>query len=532
MYMGLLKWLKGGGKAPVGIGGRLRFINDDAEVRVSAAEEARVWYLGDANALHDYYRGQALTAQGGNILYKANNYRFFWSQELSDSLDAAKRVHSGVPAAMIDTFVNVLGTPTVRCAERQGDIDGIMEANRLLWTLNQFQIPLTLVEGWGAFKIRIDESLSDYPIIQWYEGPDVTFKSEAGILRGIAFRDRYRSGDKDYVLIDRRYVDKEGSHVTYSLFKEAKNGDLDPVPLGSIPETAGLVGYDGLLIPGYKRILGVRSVFKADPNHPDYGLSVFNGKTSLFDDLDQDLSQNSQTVRVSTPAEYYPSDLLERGPDGKPRLPSRYNRSFIKRPSAVGGDGTVDNGLIQTTQPVLNFDQYSENARFILSMILSGFLSPATLGFDMAKKDNADAQREKEKVTIMTRGNVMPMERAIISELMAICLDALDVMRGKPISQNRPEIHVSFPEYANPTFESKLKTLVPAWQMGGISTPSLVEQLWGDGLTKKEKEDEAILVEAGRQNPAFQADLLDGSNRTAFETDTSERDPTKNADAV
>ena len=40
------------------------------------------------------------------------------------------------------------------------------------------------------------------------------------------------------------------------------------------------------------------------------------------------------------------------------------------------------------------------------------------------------------------------------------------------------------------------------------------------------------MVEAGRQNPAFQADLLDGSNRTAFETDTSERDPTKNADAV
>ena len=84
-------------------------------------------------------------------------------------------------------------------------------------------------------------------------------------------------------------------------------------------------------------------------------------------------------------------------------------RNNVKKDTAPNGDGITD-GTIQTTQPQLNFDQYSNDAQNKLGFILTGLLSQATMGIDIAKKDNADAQREKEKVTIMTRNNIINRE--------------------------------------------------------------------------------------------------------------------------
>ena len=78
--------------------------------------------------------------------------------------------------------------------------------------------------------------------------------------------------------------------------------------------------------------MGVPCRILHNPNDKYYGLGIFESKIDILDDIDQALSQASQTVKVSTPVEYYPTSLLEKTPDGNPVLPKAYNRQFIEAP--------------------------------------------------------------------------------------------------------------------------------------------------------------------------------------------------------
>lgn len=525
--MGLLNGIKsffsGGksGKAPVNIGDRLRFVNSARTLRISKANEARVWYIGDPESLLNYYKVEAMTAQSGEPIYQINKYKYFWT--ISAAEGGPKKVHSGIPNAIVTSLVNAIGLPTIDVKDDMADkLARIIKENDFMCLVNQKQMPLTAVEGWGAFKISIDKSISDTPIIQYYEAEDIDFETSKGRFRGIIFRDHYVKDEKSYLLLETRRLEDGGLSITYELAEVNDGGEYIQVPLSTLPETSGL---EDIFFPNYKKLMAQPCRFFLDPDYPDYGRSIFAGKIALFDDLDQCCSQNSQTVRVSTPVEYFPSDLMERSKNGELQLPSVYNRQYLSRPSSKGPDGFNDDGKIQTTQPNLNFDQYTNEMKSLLDLILTGILSPATLGIDVAKKDNAEAQREKEKVTIMTRGNIISQEMIILSDLMSMCLDAQQLIDdgsiGKQVSPE--DIHVSFPEFANPTFESKLKVLAPAWQMGAISSVQYVDKLWGDSLTADEKKDEVILLEGFRND-----DLM--NDMAEFETPSGEKDPVKHAE--
>ena len=156
-------------------------------------------------------------------------------------------------------------------------------------------------------------------------------------------------------------------------------------------------------------------------------------------------------------------------------------------------------GEVKTTQAQLNIGQYSENARMILDFILTGILSPATMGIDIAKKDNAEAQREKEKVTIMTRNNIIERQTKIIKELLKICLAFQEYQNTGVISIDTDyDIKVIFNEFANPSFENQLQTLGNAWVQGEISTKKYVELLWGDKLTEEEKQQEIAWLDSNK----------------------------------
>lgn len=525
-----IRGMSKGRKAPVNIDNRLQFIASDRALRIAKSNEARAWYIGDPDKLLDFYKKQAISGQSGNLIYSANNYRYFWSVSVVEG--GPKKVHSGIPNAIVTSLVNAIGLPTIDIDDDKADaLARILKDNDFMCLINQRQMPLTAVEGWGAFKISIDPSISDTPIIQYYEAENVDFETEKGRFVAIRFYDEYVKEEDRYLLVETRRLVSEGLSISYELFKNGRHDvdlmsrygpDAKPVPLSELYETKDL---KDVIIPGYRRLMAKQCRFFLDPDYPDYGRSIFAGKISLFDDLDQCCSQNSQTVRVSTPVEYYPADLLERNKDGDLNMPNIYNRQYINRPVAKGPDGSLDDGKIQTTQPNLNFDQYTQEMKSLLDLILTGILSPATLGIDVAKKDNAEAQREKEKVTIMTRGNIISQEMIILSDLIAQALDAQQIIDEGSISERTEpdDIHVSFPEFANPTFESKLKVLAPAWQMGAISSIQYVDKLWGDSLTEDEKKEEVILLE-GLRNDDLMGEMAE------FETSSGEKDPVKHAE--
>lgn len=470
---------------------RYTFISDIDTVRQQQLDEERVWYLGNSDELLNYYTNQSWYGFSKEPAYNRNKANYFWG--ISPTENNIKRVHSGIPRAIVDTLTAIIGFPDITI-DGQSAAD-LIEETGLKKIITQEQMPLTMVEGWGAFKIVCDPKYGKTPIIQYYEAKDVEFAVRCGKVIGIIFKDYYEYGKKSYVLLESRRINERGnSAIEYRLYKLEKDNEISEVSLSTIPELADLQDME---FEGYDQILAVPSRFFFDPSNKNYGRSIYAGKIDLFDDLDQSLSQRSQTSRVSTPVEYYNPEILERGPNGLPKMPSVYNRQFIQKSGVPDGNGVIDDS-IQTTQPVLNFGQYNEEQRAILDFILIGLMSPCSFGIDVAKKDNAEAQREKEKVTIMTRNNIIEEETTIIRKLIRLTLDYWEYSETGKIEKKDREISVKFSEFASPTFENLSRTLVPMLSAGAISEELYVEKLYGDSMSDEEKQREVESIKQKR----------------------------------
>lgn len=475
---------------------RFTFINDENTVKRQKLDEVRIWYVGDSDELQNYYTNRDLSGNAKEPIYNRNKPNYFWGIAVTEL--PVKKVHSGIPRAIIDTLSNAIGMPNIDCEAKHDELYKIIEVNNFTNKLTQEARPLTLVEGWGGWKIVFDKELCDYPIIQYYEGKDVEYVVKNGMIIGMIFKDFYKCKGKDYVLMETRRIDGGDSLIEYELFRLDKSNSVTQVPLTEIDELSHLPE-NGYRIEGLKKVLGVPSRYFFDLFDKDHGRSIFTGKLDIFDDIDQCLSQASQTDRVSTPVEYYPVDVLTRnGKNGETEMPSVYNRQFIKSVSFPDGDGKLQ-GEIKTTQPDLHYDQYIERYHSLIDIAITGVLSPASMGIDVSKKDNADAQREKEKVTIFTRNNVIDSETKELKELFALCLMIKEYMDTDMISLMEYDISVKYCEFANPTFESMSKILLPMWTSGAISTEMYVDKLYGDALSDEEKQIEIAKLEENKK---------------------------------
>lgn len=476
---------------------RYEFIHNKDNIIAQNVEEYKVWYVGDGDELLNYYMNFNVKGKYSEATYNRNRSQYFWATATKE--DEIKRVHSGVPNAIVTTLVNAIGSPKITMDDAGVNevLSRIMDKNDFTNFINQQQMPMTMVEGWGAVKINIDKELCDVPLIEYYEAQDVDFIYKSNILLGIVYRDYYTNGKNNYVLFETRRIAGGDSYIEFELFKIDRNDNLVPCEFREVPE---LKDFDGetLVIKGFKHILGVPSKFFFDPNNKNYGRSVYAGKIDNFDELDQILSQKSTTVKVSTPVEYIPSDLIERNKNGTPMRAKLYNRQFVAIDGIPDGDGKM-NSQIQTTQPQMNIDQYDQAYRGQLDVILTGFLSPATMGIEVAKKDNAEAQREKEKITIMTRNNIIARETTFLKELCCLLLYAQEYMNTGHITLVDHDVSVTFDEFANPSFEDKLETLGGAWKQGYISDEMYIDLLWGDKLSDEGKATELLEIKTKAQ---------------------------------
>ena len=450
------------------------FINDKGGLKALEAAENRAWYIGDSNKLLAFYTGEEW---GGRLakdpLYNRNRANYFWG--ISPNEAHIKRVHSGLPRAIVKTLVAAIGTPTIEVKGTDVDVAKLEKATKVKGIVAKRQLPLTLAEGWGAFKVNMNQG-KGHPSVEFYEGKDVSFVVEEGETVGIIYRDYYEQDGKNYVLFETRRVENGDSIIEYELFRLDRGDELKPVALETLERFSG--GLRAVRLPGYGKPFGVPCKLIDDPDNPGYGESVFAGRKDMFDDLDQSLSQRSQTSRVSTPVEYYPADTMKRGPNGETAFPHVYNRQFIQ----------------------MDFEQYTQEQLALVNQILIGLLSPATIGIDVSKRDNADAQREKEKITEMTRNDIMDPEAEILAELYMLVIDAQEYIdKGLITPKPNLEVSVRYPQFASPSFEGKSKALLPVWNAGAMSDELFVEKLYGETMGKKAKEEELGRIKAKRK---------------------------------
>ena len=502
---------------------RYLFVNDINEIKKERLEEHIIWYLGDSDRLKNFFTRANAINYNMDPLYNENKKSYFWA--VSSTEKDIKRSHSGHPRNIVDTLVYIMTIPNLSHKDEVVNLNlqKILKANKFKQQLTQKSRPLTLVEGWGAWKINWDKDLSDYPILLYYRADCVDFIWQSGILRAIIYRDFFQNEKgENFVLYETRrlgpYEDPETHKTRTSLFiekdlyKMANTDYMIPCNLTDLPQLKDV--QPRVVIYNFKSFLGYPTIFYHDASEEFPGRSIYTGKEDIFDDLDQCFSQGANAVRRSTVHEYFNTLYLETDPEtGMPIQPDAFDRKYIKYAGITDSDGGVSNTTpVQVVQPAINFVQYSEEERNLLLNAISGIMSPATLGIDIAKKDNASAEREKEKVTIFTRNNLLDEEEDVMEHIASDLLVAYEFMNlapGEALTCTHYDISVQYGEFANDSFESRLETIVTGWQSGIMSDEMAVDLLYGENLAPEKRKRELEFIQEQRQAASGMAGIAE-----------------------
>lgn len=483
--MGLIKKMSEGMKR--GIRGWLNIqdanpamimINETLDYEANAIKN-RIWYRGDSNEIQQLY----CQINTGVDRYK------FWASKSSPGQEMRK-IHTGLPALIVDTLAGISLTDLEIQIEKSSADLKLWEA---IETDNKFRKKLekavkeTLYIGDGAFKISFDTALSQYPIIEFYPGDRIELVTERGRIREIVFKTVYQQKNVQYVLNE--YYGY--GYITYELYK-----GNEVVDLHAIPQTANLVNVAfGTEKPGEQYMMAVPIQFYESGKWDERGQSVFDKKIDSFDAFDEAWSQWMDALRKGRAKVYMPEDLIPKDPNGGELLKSNtFDDSFIK---ISGGFSENDGGVIDIVQPNIPHDSYLASYVTALDLCLQGLISPSTLGIDMKKLDNAEAQREKEKATLYTRDTIINALQVDIPLLVETTIKAYNEFYNKPVTS--VEATADFGDYANPSFESQIETISKARTGQIMSVDAAVDELYGDDKDEdwKQKEVKRIKAELG-----------------------------------
>lgn len=172
--------------------------------------------------------------------------------------------------------------------------------------------------------------------------------------------------------------------------------------------------------------------------------------------------------------------------------PNPFDNKFIKTSSDMS-EGAKN--VVDLEQPEIPHESYLSTYITALDLCLQGLISPSTIGIDVKKLDNAEAQREKEKATLYTRNAIVDALQEDLKELVSVSIMAYREMNG--VGKSEPvEVDVSFGEYANPSFESQVETVGKGKTQGIMSIEACVEELYKDNKDDEWKKEEVARLKA------------------------------------
>lgn len=463
-------------------------ITENLDFNANAAKN-RIWYRGNADELSQMYK---------NLPGEGNRTRF-WAVVPTVGMEIEKN-HTGIPGIIVDTLAAIV----------IADMNGIEVAGKYqsVWDdiakENDFEdlieeaITETLVVGDGAFRISFLPELSEFPILEFIPGDQVEYRYNRNRLTEVIFHTEYLHQSKKYILEETYGI----GYIRSILLHEGKE-----MPLNYIPDTQGIAPE---VTWQDKFMMAVPfKVFKSS-RYKDRGGSIFDKKTDSFDNLDECWSQWMDALRKARSKEYIPENMLPRNPHtGEVLKPNAFDNAYIKHDKPMG-EG--ESPKIELIQPAIPTESYLGTYTTALDLCLQGVISPSTLGIDVKKLDNAEAQREKEKATLYTRNKIVDALQNVIPQLIDATLKAYAVWNGQTVEDI--DTDVPFGEYANPSFESQVETVSKARTGQIMSIEASVEELYGDSRDDKWKAEEVARLKAEQgiqdmEEPGINTDGLD-----------------------
>lgn len=450
----------------------------------------KIWYRGDSAEIEQYFKKTAR--------WDVEKARF-WAAQAQGNV---RKMHSGIVGIVVDRYKDIVlaDMDAVDFGENQSTLNELWDKLYKESKLNEVigaAITGVLASGDGAFKITAD-ACSEYPIVEFYDAEDVEYIYLHSKLKEIKFYTTYKNGTKDL-----RLEETYGTgYIKYKLYDDYGK----EVPLSLLPETAHL--YD----IGIEKdiMLAVPLKILESTKYKNRGKALFEGKTDVLDGLDEVISQWMDAIRMGRIKRYIPDNLIPRDPDTGEMMPANpFDNDFIAL-----GDNMKEkaNQQVEISQPQISYEAYVNSYSNFLDMVLQGIMSPSTLGIDLKKTDNAESQREKEKVTLHVRNKIVDALNEALPELFTVIIQTYDLMYGKLPGKYEPT--VKFGEYASPDFGTTVDTVGKAKQYGIMSLETSVDQLYGDTWTDEEKEAEVekLKIEQGIQDMQEPAVNLDAGN--------------------
>ncbi len=448
----------------------------------------RIWYRGDPNELEQLY---------WQIPKHAVEMQKFWASHATPGMEMRK-IHTGLPATVVDILAGIitanLNDFTFEESAVVAELWEKIDAENDFKPLIEKAIKQTLVIGDGAYKISIDPELSDYPIIEFFAGDKVDFKYKRGRLQEIIFKSYHRC---EAGTLELREIYGKG-YIDYELYK----GD-EPIDMGIDSRFEGLtrVEWEG------RDMLAVPSKFYESNKFEGRGQSIYDKKIDAFDSFDEAYSQWIDALRAGRSKEYIPESLIPRDPNtGKVLKPNPFDNRYIQTDADM--KERAGNKIV-TEAGDIRHDSYAATYAAALDLCLQGIISPSTLGVDVKKLDNAEAQREKEKVTLYTRDAIIEAMTPQIERVIKTAITAYYRFAGN--EEPAYTVTVSFQDYANPSFESQIETIGKGRTQGILSIEACVEELYGDDKTAEWKAEEVARLKEEQgytvEEPAVSEDI-------------------------
>lgn len=442
-----------------------QYIIDETLDYKGNAIKNKIWYRGDSAEIEQLYK------------QIPNKEYMFWASVPSANMQIRK-IHTGLPSMIVDVLVSIvlnnLNDFDFGNAQDNEFWESVVKENKLKKVFER-ALKETLYIGDGAFKLSFDPVLSDFPIVEFYSGEKIDIMYERGRMKEVVFKTEYKENDTVYVL-----------HEVYGygyIYYQLKNAYGQPVDMKVLKQTRDLkpVAFDKALN------MAVPLMFFESSRWEGRGQSIFDRKCDDFDAFDEVWSQWMDAVRMGRAKEYLPDNLIPRSADGGYLLkPNPFDNRFITTKGHFAENG--EQPKAEVVQPNIPHESYLASYITALDLCLQGLISPSTLGIDMKKLDNADAQREKEKATLYTRGSMIEALEETLPHLVEAIFQAYHIWVNKPYKEVK--IDVDFGEYANPSFEAQVETVTKARTATIMSVDAAVEELYGDSKDEAWKQEE------------------------------------------
>lgn len=441
-------------------------INENMDYQANCIKN-KIWYRGDSHELSEFY-GQL-----------ANAKDTFWGATQTADIQM-KKSHSGLPKLIVKTIINTVVTDYSGADIKDEYWQDVNKENEFDSKMLKIILADVLHIGDGAIKINYDKNISDKAILEWVDGSKVDFIYRRGRLIELVFKSFHEQNRETY-LLEEHYGK---GYIKYKLFKDDKE-----VSIKTVEELSMLkdITFDKNVMWAIPIMLSESAKYKGR------GESIFEGKYDSFDSLDEIISQWLEAIRTGRAIKYIPADLLPTDPEnGEIIIPNPFDNKFIKTETTAGEN---DKNEIDIKQPQIPTEQYLQSYVTFLDLCLQGIISPSTLGIDNKKLDNAEAQREKEKTTLYTRGLIIDTLSEFIPKVINTVLKSKAQMEGKLVPEDK-KINVKFGEYNNPSFEAQIETVGKGKTQGIMSIEASIDELYGDSKDEKWKQEEVARLKA------------------------------------